>query len=731
MSFKSLKKPGRIGTLAVVALVSSVSYSHADLVGWWDFEEGVGTTTADQSGNGHNGTLGAGATWSTTEVAPVPSGSTASIAFDGTDLAHVLMNGYKADEIGGTKSRTLAAWIKSAPGVTPVGSNLGFFGYGTNAGGSKWNFRTQDGNGPIDGNIRVEVNGGYIVGSTVVIDNMWHHVAMTWEDDGTPNVSDVLLYVDGVLETISISLDREVNTDTVNGIDLSISDDHSQREWNGWLDDIRIYDEVLSAAAILELATGTPAIISTFTTDDESIPAGGAVTLSWEVDPALDALMIDNGVGDVAPITTDGSGSIELMPDSTTTYTLTGTLGDEMVSSAITIHVGEVPTISSFEITGPDPITAGGSTTLEWNTFGADTLSLSPVPGDVTGETTTIVSATDTTVYTLTATNATGSSTAMVTLTTVPPGLIAHFDFEEGVGMTTTDVSGNGLVGNFDTIGGTGPIWNTADVPPLLSGTTAAVEFDGIGDRIVVTGYKVPELSGTTARTVMAWVKSRGVSPNGGEDMGILAFGQDQAGDKWIFRTENDNGASPGGLRVEVNGGYIVSSTNIVDATWHHVAMTFEDDGTPDVEDILLYVDGQLETPSTSLDEVIHTDTANGIDLRIGDDHSNRKWDGWIDDVRIYNYALTPEEIDQARLGGLAVPFQITNIIFDAGAGSATLTWNSAPGKTYGVDKSDDLSTDSWSEVTDSLLSQGAETTFIHNGIAAGTQRIFYRVREE
>ena len=731
MLFSSTGDSSRITALIAAALLSSALLAHAELVGWWDFEEGSGPTTVDQSAGAHIGTLGTGATWSTSEFAPVPTGSTASIAFDGTDLAHVLMNGYKADEVGGTNSRTLAAWIKSAPGVTVANSNLGIFGYGANVAGDKWNFRTQNQNGPIDGNIRVEVNGGYIVGSTVVIDNMWHHVAMTWEDDGSPDITDALLYVDGVLETISISLDEVIHTDTVNGIDLSISDDHSQREWNGWLDDIRIYDEVLSPEKILELGTGIPVILSTFTADDESIPPGGTVTLSWEVDPALDTLVIDNGVGDVAPITTDGSGSIEVMPVDTTTYALTATLGGEAQTLTLTIHVGELPEISSFEITGPNTITTGDSTTLEWSTFGADSLSLAPVPGDVTGETTVVVSATETTIYTLTATNATGSSVAQVTLTAVPPGLLAHFDFEEGTGVATTEVSENGLVGNFDPSDGTGPAWDTADVPPLLAGTSASVEFDGIGDRIIVTGYKAPELSGTTARTLMAWVKSRGVSPNGAENMAILAFGQDQLGDKWIFRAENNNGAVPGGLRVEVNGGYIVSSTNIVDASWHHVAMTFEDDGTPDVEDILLYVDGQLETPSASLDEVIHTDSTNGIDLRIGDDHSGRKWDGWIDDVRIYNYALTLEEIEKARFGGAAVPFQITTAIYDEEAGSVTLTWNSTPGRTYAIDSSKDLTSDSWAEAVDSVLSGGIETTFTVTGITAETTRLFHRVREE
>lgn len=662
---------------AVAFLCSSLA-SHADLVGWWDFEEGSGPTTADQSGGGHTGTLGAGASWSTTEFAPVPSGSSASIQFDGTDLAHVIMNGYKADEVGGTNSRTLAAWIKSAPGVLPSASNLGIFGYGQNQAGDKFNFRTQQNNGPIDGNIRTEVNGGYIIGSTVVIDGEWHHVAMTWEEDGTPNVLDVLLYVDGVLETISASLDEPIHTDTVNGIDLAIGDDHSNREWNGWLDDIRIYDEVLTAEQILELATGT-FILGSFTADAESIAAGGTVTLSWEADPALDTLSVDNGVGDVAPITVDGAGSIQVMPAATTTYTLTGTRGADDQTRELTVLVNEAPTINTFEITGALSISAGSSTTLRWSSFGADTLTLTPGPLDVTGETEATVSPTETTVYTLTATNAGGSSILEVTVTVVPPSLLAHFDFEEGSGTTTTDLV-SGLVGNLDPSDGTGPTWDKSEVPPLLGGSSASLDFDGVGDRVVVTGYKVPEISGTTARTVMAWVKSRGVAPNGAENMGILAYAQDATGEKWILRSENGNGPMPGGLRVEVNGGFIVSTTNIVDGNWHHVAATFEDDGTPNVQDILLYVDGQLEIPSTSQSQSINTDTADGIDLRIGDDHSNRKWNGWIDDVRIYNYALTMEQIQEASTGSGApkLPMGVKNSGDDL-----VFTWESKFGKLY------------------------------------------------
>lgn len=32
--------------------------------------------------------------------------------------------------------------------------------------------------------------------------DIWHHVAAVWSNDGTPDVTDVMLYVDGILEDI-------------------------------------------------------------------------------------------------------------------------------------------------------------------------------------------------------------------------------------------------------------------------------------------------------------------------------------------------------------------------------------------------------------------------------------------------------------------------------------------------------------------------------------------------
>ncbi len=86
--------------------------------------------------------------------------------------------------------------------------------------------------------------------------------------------------------------------------------------------------------------------------------------------------------------------------------------GSETVATPPT---GSTPTIGAFGAS-PATITVGQSTTLNWSTTDATSVSISPGVGSVTGSST-AVAPTSTTVYTLTATNSNGSSTANATVT--------------------------------------------------------------------------------------------------------------------------------------------------------------------------------------------------------------------------------------------------------------------------------------------------------------------------
>jgi plastocyanin domain-containing protein len=137
----------------------------------------------------------------------------------------------------------------------------------------------------------------------------------------------------------------------------------------------------------------------------------------------------------------------------------------------------------------------------------------------------------------------------------------------------------------------------------------------------------------------MAWVKTTGTQ------YGIvMSWGAEQAGQKWMFRVE-----SGGGIGVGVWGGYSVSQSVVNDGQWHHVAAVLEDDGTPTVAEIRFYIDGVLQTALPSNTQSI--ETASSQDVRIGayENAGNlvSYFSGLMDEVRIYDYALTGQEIQQ------------------------------------------------------------------------------------
>jgi len=98
-------------------------------------------------------------------------------------------------------------------------------------------------------------------------------------------------------------------------------------------------------------------------------------------------------------------------------------------------------------------------------------------------------------------------------------------------------------------------------------------------------------------------------------------------------------------------GTTLSTTKEVVDGEWHHVAITYDSTG-PERK---LYIDGGLvdrDAPTGGLLNV-HIDTFV-IGGRLNASFNERGWDGQIDDVRLYDDVLTPEEV--AYLAGYAGP---------------------------------------------------------------------------
>ncbi|MBN1805522.1 MAG: RICIN domain-containing protein [Sedimentisphaerales bacterium] len=159
-----------------------------------------------------------------------------------------------------------------------------------------------------------------------------------------------------------------------------------------------------------------------------------------------------------------------------------------------------------------------------------------------------------------------------------------------------------------------------------------AAEFDGSGSYIKFPGFD--GITGTGSRTCTAWIKT------GVNQCHILTWGTAGSGTAWKIQT-----TVLGKLQVDVGDGDIKGNTTVINNTWHHIAVVLADDGSPNVDEVLLYVDGQPQTTSGTSQAI---DTAAGGDVRLGSFSSDPLYfNGLIDEVRIYDRALSVEEIEK------------------------------------------------------------------------------------
>ena len=190
----------------------------------------------DSSGNGHDGALFNGATYGTGVAGQAFSFDGINDFLEGPVVPQINPNAFSA-----------AFWVNAAPvnGLQLVfDSSHG----GTRNGSINWEgFAFQFfSNNHIDFAFGNGTAFPHVLSTSVVADNSFHHVAATF--DG----SLMSLYIDGVLDnTAAFS-----GTPNISGrpIRLGNHDQLTNRALNGLVDDVRLYNEVLSASQVQALA---------------------------------------------------------------------------------------------------------------------------------------------------------------------------------------------------------------------------------------------------------------------------------------------------------------------------------------------------------------------------------------------------------------------------------------------------------------------------------------------
>lgn len=191
----------------------------------------------DESGNGNNGTV-SGATLSTDRF----GNPNAAYSFNGVNSYIFTLRGGPASAL----SRTVSLWMKTDTRDLSVA-----FDYG--ASGASYQLIL---NSNCKG-IGIDVGSGTVSkGDSNVLDNNWHHVVYVYDSLAGTTISDIKLYIDGVLHPnvlcYAINPAAQVNTGRTEPFNIGRAISNT-RYYKGKLDDIIIWDRPLNQEEINSL----------------------------------------------------------------------------------------------------------------------------------------------------------------------------------------------------------------------------------------------------------------------------------------------------------------------------------------------------------------------------------------------------------------------------------------------------------------------------------------------
>jgi N,N-dimethylformamidase beta subunit-like, C-terminal/Concanavalin A-like lectin/glucanases superfamily/Bacterial Ig domain/Bacterial Ig-like domain len=650
---------------------ATVRVDPSGLVGAYGFDEASGTTVSDVSLQHNTGTI----TGATRTAAGKFGGA---LSFSGTGNWVTVPD---ADSLDLTTAMTLEAWVNPSVGTgwrtvifKEQPNNFTYALYGTDDQGHP--------SGWLHSNVDYDM-----AGTGTVPTGAWTHLAMTY--DG----SAMRLYVNGT-QVASRAVPPPIATST--GV-LRIGGNNIWSEWfQGLIDEVRIYRRVLTPAEIGQDMTRPVLVDTQAPTTPGNFTATGALgeaRLSWT------ASTDDNGVAkynvyrsstsgftpsaanEIAEVTSGTSYTDRSAAAGTWYYRVTaedaaGNASAPTAQAAATVLADTTaPTVSisapaaGATVSGSHTVTATASDDvgvagvqfrLDGNDLGAEDTSS---PYSLSWDTTAVANGTH--VLSAVARDGAGnratSANVSVTVTNTAPdtsGLVAAYGFEEPSGTTVTDSSTRANNGTY------------ANATRSTSGRHgSALSFNGTNASVTVPDAASLRL--TTGMTLEAWV-----NPSAGGNWRTVLLKQ-QTNDLVYGLYSNDDVNRPSAWLYTTTSQPSVTGTAAVAVnTWTHLAATY--DGTT----VRMYVNG-TQTGSRAISGALAAGTGP---LKIG---GNALWGeyfaGLIDDVRVYNRALSAGELQQDMNLAVAPAVQDTqaptvpqNVSATGAIGQATVSWSAS-----------------------------------------------------
>ena len=213
------------------------------------------------------------------------------------------------------------------------------------------------------------------------------------------------------------------------------------------------------------------------------------------------------------------------------------------------------------------------------------------------------------------------SFTTMADIAITDPALVGWWTFDEGTGTKALDFSGHGNTGTF----GGGVKWAPGILGSAIELTNGYVAIDGV----------VKGLTGTNL-TLSAWIKT-----TQGSEGNLFAANDSASAHPLMF------GISGGNPYAYDNGAgtqYPAPTGAVNDNQWH--MLTFVRNGGT----AYIYLDGtQIRTYASTFS--LSTVTRWSIGQEWDGSTPSDFYNGLVDDVRIYNKALTPDEVKELMRG--------------------------------------------------------------------------------
>ncbi len=242
-------------------VASAVSSASTDL----KFNDGSGSTAVDSSGNGNNGTLVGGASWTQGK-------SATALSFDGSSGYVRLSRGSGLPVYTPGGSESVSFWINGAPQATK------YVWAESSASGSVIFAFSTDAAGKLNVQLRTDLSSTLLLKATskVILDSTWHHVV--WTD----NAGVASLYIDGVKDATNFNYTPAGNFTITTDCIAAMCRGTTGYFFNGLIDEVKTYARELSSVEVTTLYNeGANA--------SGSAPSGGTQPATPPSQPPVDA----------------------------------------------------------------------------------------------------------------------------------------------------------------------------------------------------------------------------------------------------------------------------------------------------------------------------------------------------------------------------------------------------------------------------------------------------------